>query len=123
MGAGTRDRALGHHSHAANLCPGDGASRQRLGWFISPSRLIVRPMVKATLLGCAALLLAACGLPYKYEVFRLRPGDHDVVWVYREGALYRCTTYTEQPFCIRAVYAENAPPETAPTSPSPAGDR
>lgn len=73
-------------------------------------------MVKATLLGCSALLFAACGLPYKYEVFRLPPGDRDVVWVYRDGALYRCATYTGQPFCIRAVYAENAPPEIVPTS-------
>lgn len=77
-------------------------------------------MVQTRLIACSALLLlAACGIPYKFEVFQLHPGDRDVVWVFRDGALYRCATYTGQPFCVRTVYAENAPMEASPTAPMP----
>jgi len=76
-------------------------------------------MVRMKWIGCWVLLLASCGIPYKYQVFQAHQGDRDIVWIFREGALHRCALYNGQPICVRVAYAEHAPTEQPPSSEPP----
>lgn len=79
------------------------------------------------------LALSACGVPYKYQAFDLPPGHRDVIWVFKDGQLYRCTGVAGRAPCVAATYVERAsithadeqgvvvappaaPPPTAPAS-------
>lgn len=57
------------------------------------------------------LALSACGIPFKYQVFDLPAGHRDVIWVFQNNQLYRCSApIREQPRCIAATFLNRAPP-------------
>lgn len=58
------------------------------------------------LLCCLAFSLAACSVPYKFEVFRLPTGQQDVIWVFMEGKLHRCWQSEGRPLCVAAHVTE-----------------
>lgn len=48
-------------------------------------------------------------MPFKYQVFDLAKDAHDVIWVYRDGALNRCWHHpTEGPVCAEAAFLKAA---------------
>lgn len=64
-------------------------------------------------------VLASCSLPYKYQVFELKPEHTDVIWVYRDKLLYRCAKEGVIPVCREAAYVITATPDVV-IAPAPA---
>lgn len=49
-----------------------------------------------------ALLLTACGMPFKYQTYQIPPQHADVLWVYKAGSLWRCW-HDGHPICQQAA--------------------
>lgn len=71
-------------------------------------------------LALALLLLAGCGYPVKIHPFHLNPGQSDVVWIYIDGMLRRCTMTDGQPVCVRALMMEPFKVTASPEALTPA---
>lgn len=68
-----------------------------------------------------ALLLSACGYPVRIDGFTVPPAHNDVLWIYIDGLLRRCTAVEGRPVCVRALMIEPLPvdgPQEKPAPPS-----
>lgn len=58
-----------------------------------------------------AVLVSGCGLPYKYHTFQVPQGTADIIWVFRDGSLYRCAQAPAgYPVCQLAQYITDPMP-------------
>ena len=78
--------------------------RKRLVLIGGVGRATDRSMTR--LLAAIVVTLASCAVPIKYQTFTLPETHTDVIWVIRNGALYRCEGEEKGPRCLPAQFVE-----------------